>query len=86
HSLKHIRKAFKMTALGKLLLSSAPLLGAFAGTYLMFSYFMNYSIFAFLTGALLYLVTRDVMPKEREGRPVWFLVGIALALPILYIV
>ena len=75
-----------MNVAGKLILSSAPFIGALAGTYLMFSSFMNYSIFAFLTGALLYLVTRDVIPKEREGRPKWFLIGIALALPILYIV
>ena len=86
HSLKHIRKSFRLSLLGKIMLSSAPLLGAIAGTYMLFSLVMDYSIFSFLTGALLYLVTKDVIPEEREGKPKWFIIGIAIALPILYIV
>lgn len=86
HSLKHIRKVFRLSLAGKLLLSSAPLIGAIAGTYAMFPLSIDYSIFAFMIGALLYMVTRDVIPKEREGRPKWFIIGIALAIPILYLV
>ncbi|MBI2583223.1 MAG: hypothetical protein HYW25_01020 [Candidatus Aenigmarchaeota archaeon] len=34
-----------------------------------------YSVFALITGTLLYIVVRDVTPKYRKGNIYWFLIG-----------
>jgi len=70
-SLRDIRTRAGLGTPFDVFLSSAPLIGAAAIAFLPLSLTATYAIFAYVTGALLYLTVRDVLPTGRKGRPFW---------------
>ncbi len=60
----------------KFLLSSSTVIGALSGIFFQMNEHLERSILAFVLGMLLFMVSRDILPKEEEGRPLFFLLGV----------
>ena len=82
-SLGVIRKSLRTSSLVDVLLSGMPLIGAAIALWLSFSTEALWAVFAYIIGALLYLTVRDVIPSEREDKPIWFMVGIVICVAAL---
>ena len=61
--------------LDRYLLSSSILIGTIFGIILDVSEDVEKAILAFALGILLFLVSRDVLPKDKEGEPLYFVLG-----------
>ncbi|RLG18336.1 hypothetical protein DRN67_04280 [Candidatus Micrarchaeota archaeon] len=84
-SSKHIHEHFRSGIAERALLSSAPLLGALFATFLGLYEHQFYFLFALIVGMLFYVVIRGVLPQDRKGKPLWFLVGAVMSLLLLRI-
>ena len=85
-SLEHIDKCtYKQGTLGKILLGLAPILGAVLAIVLGINEIVTLYITAFTLGAVLYIAIRDVIPHNKEGKPLWFLLGTIITLVIAFI-
>ncbi len=80
-ALREIHKIAKRTG-DRILLSIAPVVGALTGIYIEMGPQMERNILAFVSGLMLFMVGRDVLPEDKEGRPIFFLLGV---LPIFVI-
>jgi len=58
--------------------ASAPFLGALIATILDIGRAGNVILLGIVGGALLYTVVRESLPREREGKPLYFLTGVFL--------
>ncbi len=74
-ALKEIHKISERT-IDRVLLSSSPIVGALVGIFIDIGPQMEGYFLALVSGLMLFLVSRDIMPKEKEGRPIFFLVGV----------
>lgn len=84
HDVLRIRQQLRFGVVDEILLAVAPLIGAVIG--IVFAYIQPvilYAVFAYVVGSLLYLVSRDVIPKEREAQPLWFAAGALLTAALL---
>lgn len=82
-SLGVICRRIKAGAIVETLFSAMPLIGALLAL-LLFSYPVAlWAVFTYIIGALLYLTVRDVIPPEREAKPFWFVIGLALTVAAL---
>jgi zinc transporter ZupT len=79
-SLEHICRHFKASKLEKLALSLSTLVGAVVATAINLQRAQFFLALSFVIGMLVYVVVRDVLPQEREGKPYWFLVGVLAAI------
>jgi len=80
---EELHRKFQQTIIGKIISSLAILLGTIV-SILIYPYSIAYfAIFSFVTGTFLYIVVRDVMPKEREGNVYYFLYGVIIYLAAL---
>lgn len=75
-ALEEIHKVSERTV-DKILLSSSPVVGVLVGVFIDMGPNMERYILAFVSGLMLFLVSRDIMPKEKEGRPLFFLLGLS---------
>ena len=66
----------------KLLLSSSIILGTLTGIFFDFSEHLERSILAFVIGMMFFMVSRDVLPKKKEGKPLFFVLGVLTILGI----
>lgn len=66
----------------KFLLSSSIIFGTLTGIFFEFSEYLERSILAFVIGMMLFMVSRDVLPKKKEGRPLFFVLGVSTILII----
>lgn len=82
----HARRQVGLGAAGEVVLAAAPLIGAAAALLLATAPITQYAIFAYMVGSLLYLIARDVMPKEREAKPLWFVIGAVIAALLLIVI
>lgn len=73
-ALKQLHQISRRT-LDKVLLSSSPALGTLAGILIEISPGIERSIVAFVSGMMLFLVSRDILPKDKEGKSLVFLFG-----------
>ncbi len=62
----------------KYLLSSSILIGTLAGVLIEISKVHERAVLAFALGILLFLVSRDVLPKDKEGSPLYFVLGLSV--------
>jgi len=85
-STAHIHAHFKLGFLGNALLSSGPLAGAVAASYLQWTPSYFYLTFAFLLGVILYSVLRGILPQKKKGEPLFFFLGLVIAWFALWIV
>ncbi len=76
-TMEHIHETAE-THVHKLLLSASPLLGAIVALALEVEAQTEASVLAFIIGMLLYIVNRDIIPKEEKGRPAMFITGLAV--------
>lgn len=60
----------------KLILSSSVVLGTLTGIFFDIDPHLERGIIAFISGMMLFMVSRDVLPREKKGRPVYFLLGV----------
>ncbi|MEF8833105.1 MAG: hypothetical protein V5A66_06285 [Candidatus Thermoplasmatota archaeon] len=60
----------------KVFLSSSFVIGTLIGIFFELSSHLERSILAFILGMMLFMVSRDVIPREKEGRPLFFLLGV----------
>lgn len=73
---EELHRRFHETMLGKIVSSFTIFFGALVSIWLYPSAWVYFAILSFVTGTFLYVVVRDVMPKEREGNVYYFLYGV----------
>lgn len=73
---EHLHKSVREHNFFKILCSGAIFFGAVAGFFFVFSLAVYYFLIAFMAGTLLYLITRDVLPKYRLSNSFLFILGI----------
>ncbi|MEK6922541.1 MAG: hypothetical protein AABX08_01940 [Nanoarchaeota archaeon] len=74
-SLNEIHHTIIKNKLVRLLLSSSPLIGVLIASFFSISPIVNHLLIAFISGVLLFIVIREVIPKESQGDPLDFLLG-----------
>jgi len=77
-SMKEIHEIVTGRRTAKFLLSISTLLGVILATYILIPEIIYYSLFGFVIGTLLYIIILEAVPKEREGKPAYFIFGILL--------
>jgi zinc transporter ZupT len=60
----------------------APIAGALLGLFLIQNKLIMYLIFSITMGLILYIVVRDMIPLGKEGKPIFFIIGIILTIGI----
>ena len=58
--------------------ASSPVLGAILATFLDIGAAGNIALLGIVGGALLYTVVRESLPRERVGKPLYFIIGLLL--------
>lgn len=58
--------------------ASSPFLGAIVATFIDIGDIGNIILMGIVGGALLYTVIRESLPREREGKPMYFIIGLLL--------
>ncbi len=76
-------KYFKTPAIGKILLAFSPLLGAVIGEVILFETGAFYRLLAFVTGAVLYIAVRHMLPGGERGDLKYFIIGAAIGIAML---
>jgi len=84
-SLTHIDEFLGMHKLSMIALASAPVAGVFLASVLEKSLNIHYPLFAFVVGAVLYIVTRDMIPAKEEGNSKLFFAGFILSLGVILV-
>ena len=82
-SVRHIHEHFKSSKLEEALLSLSTIGGAIVATVLELKSIAFYAVFSLIAGVLLYIVIRDLVPNKGEGRPMYFMLGMALSLVLI---
>jgi len=77
-SINELHHTIKKNTPLKIFLSSSPLLGVLLATYIKIPVPVNHALLGFISGALLFIITREVIPKESKGRPIDFLLGVTV--------
>ncbi len=77
-SLKEIKHSSIEKGFLRVILSSSPVLGLLIASFFYIPQLINYSFLALVSGILLYIITREVIPKENKGDPIDFLLGISM--------
>jgi zinc transporter ZupT len=78
-SLEHCDEKAKVK-LSRILLSSSTLTGAIIASLLSFNQALFFILFAFSTGAIFYVVVRDMLPKGEGGNTFYFIIGALITL------
>ncbi|MBN3037699.1 MAG: hypothetical protein JW834_04615 [Candidatus Diapherotrites archaeon] len=81
-SLRHIHEYYRSGRTEKVLLACSPVFGAVAASVLRLQHAHFYIALCIAFGALLYIVIRDIIPKEEKGNPLYFMLGMTLSLAI----
>lgn len=77
-SINEIHQSLTENRKVKAMLSVSPLAGITAGYFFSLSGALFAAVLGLIVGIMLYIVMRDSMPKESQGRPGYFLAGILL--------
>lgn len=59
-----------------------PIIGTLSGLFLIQNKVILFSILSFVTGFILYIVVRDMIPIGKGGKPIYFLVGTIITIAI----
>lgn len=78
-SLEHIDEKSK-TNINKIILASSTFIGALFATALRLNEVLFYSLFSLTIGMLFYIAIRDMLPKDKVGDPLSFLIGVIITL------
>lgn len=77
-SLKGIHISIRKTILLKIILSCSTLFGVLIAYFVMVPSPVLHSLLGFIVGSLLYIVIRDSIPKETEGKAIYFVLGVVV--------
>ena len=80
---EHLHYRVRESRLGRILSSGSIFFGALLATVVNLPITIYYGLFAFITGMLLYIIIRDVLPKYQKGHPTFFISGIIIYLLII---
>lgn len=80
-AIEHIHEKAK-TKVNKIVLSSSTFIGALVAIILEINEILQIMILAFVFGMLLYIVSRDVVPKEEKGTPNFFVIGLLIVIAV----
>jgi zinc transporter ZupT len=80
-AMEHIHESVGNKA-SKILLPSAPFIGAIFAIILRIDESVQALILAFVIGMLLYILSRDILPKKEKGYPAMFAVGVVIVIII----
>ncbi|NHJ41082.1 MAG: hypothetical protein FK731_13705, partial [Asgard group archaeon] len=69
----------------RIISSFTPTLGALIGIFMVFNKILLYTFFALTIGLILYIVVRDMIPLGKKGKPLYFILGVLLAIVIFLI-
>jgi len=58
--------------------TAAPIYGVLFARYFLITQMMFNVMLAFIAGTLLYLITREAIPPEKKGKPVYFVIGVLI--------
>lgn len=78
HGLHHHRKIIIENKNIKLFLAGASLYGAILASLYTISEKLSHSLTGLVAGILLYVVIRETIPKDKEGNPLFFIIGVLL--------
>jgi hypothetical protein len=76
-SLDHIHEKAK-THVNKIVLSISPFLGAITALALEIEEGLQALFLSFAIGMLIYIVNRDILPREAKGKPSLFILGVVI--------
>ncbi len=82
-SLNHIDAHFNRKSFAGILLPLSPLLGAAFASIININPQAYHLLFSFVIGALLYIVIRDMVPREESGKPLFFITGALVSVLLL---
>jgi len=71
---KHINEKIG-SSLNRFLQSVGPIVGAFLGLLMIANKTQLFLIFSVTMGVILYIVIRDMIPRGKEGKPIYFVAG-----------
>ncbi|MCP6719324.1 MAG: hypothetical protein KJI71_03775 [Patescibacteria group bacterium] len=77
-SFKEIHIHLREQKFFKIILSLATLLGVILASAILQQSLLYHALLAFILGAFLYIVIMDFIPKEAQGRPDYFLLGLSI--------
>ncbi len=60
----------------KFLLSSSTVIGVVVGIMFDFNEHLERGVLAFVLGMMLFMVSKDILPEEKEGKPRYFILGV----------
>ncbi len=75
-SLKGIHIRIRERIILKIILSCSTLLGVLIVYFVSVPSYVVYALLGFILGSLLYVVIRDSIPKETEGKAIYFVLGV----------
>ena len=75
-ALTEIYKKIKQKSFSKILLSASTLLGIIVALLFMIPTFIHYALLSLITGALTYIVIKDLTPKGKQGSLNMFIIGV----------
>ena len=88
----NIHMSVSEEGLSKIILPSSVLVGMIAGflfeLFLPIPEILVNSLLAFISGVILYVIVREVIPEKTKGKPIYFLIGVilfSLAIILVYI-
>ena len=77
-SLKQIHQKLIAKKIFKIVLSISTLLGILFALFVKFPQSVYYILIGFVAGALLYIVVRDIIPKQSDSKLIYFIFGALL--------
>ncbi len=84
-ALKEIHKICERE-IDKTILSSSTTIGALSGMFFPMNPSLRKTILAFVLGMMLFMVSRDILPRKKEGKPKYFILGVTTILLIWLII
>ncbi|MFH1364897.1 MAG: hypothetical protein ABIH52_04585, partial [Candidatus Aenigmatarchaeota archaeon] len=77
-SMKEIHEIMTRGKIIKTILSVSTLFGVLIGIFLEINMLVYNMLFGFMLGSLFYIIMVESLPKEREGNPLYFILGLVL--------
>jgi len=77
-SLKGIHISIRKRIILKIVLSCSTLFGVLLAYFVMIPPHILHSFLGFVVGSLLYIVIRDSVPRETEGKAIYFVLGVVV--------
>ncbi|MBI2105822.1 hypothetical protein HYT56_03220 [Candidatus Woesearchaeota archaeon] len=78
HGLHHHKKIIIESKLTRILLAGASVYGVILANFYSVSSKLSHSLTGLVAGILLYVVIRETIPRDKEGNPLFFIIGVLI--------